>query len=220
MSLAGHLQALIGSEPFERLLTSRARPIEAQTETGDAFVLAGLATALDCRSRRGAGPHEAEALVADVEAFLPAPRCCCPRGGPAYELISPTPRSRLGDRPRCVASASPVRSSSSPRSWRSSKASRRRPASRADPRAARWEAAPDALAERLIELGYGRVDVVEHRGEFAVRGGVLDVFPAEQRRPMRLEFWGDEIESIRRFVPSTQLSRGPSTSPRSVPPGS
>ena len=70
------------------------------------------------------------------------------------------------------------------------------------------EAAPDALAERLVELGYLRVDVVEHRGEFAVRGGVLDVFPAEQRRPMRLEFWGDEIDSIRRFVPSTQLSAG------------
>ena len=52
------------------------------------------------------------------------------------------------------------------------------------------------------------MDVVEHRGEFAVRGGVLDVFPAEQRRPMRLEFWGDEIDSIRRFVPSTQLSAG------------
>ena len=63
------------------------------------------------------------------------------------------------------------------------------------------EAAPDVLAERLVELGYLRVDVVEHRGEFAVRGGVLDVFPAEQRRPMRLEFWGDEIDSIRRFVP-------------------
>ena len=62
------------------------------------------------------------------------------------------------------------------------------------------------LARRLVELGYLRVDVVEHRGEFAVRGGVLDVFPAEQRRPVRLEFWGDEIDSIRRFVPSTQLS--------------
>ena len=67
---------------------------------------------------------------------------------------------------------------------------------------------PIGLAERLVDLGYVRADVVEHRGEFAVRGGVLDVFPAEQRRPMRLEFWGDEIESIRRFVPSTQLSAG------------
>src|SRR5262249_33768039 len=70
----------------------------------------------------------------------------------------------------------------------------------------RGEAAPHALAERLVVLGYERADVVQRRGEFAVRGGVLDVFPADARRPVRLEFWGDEIESIRVFVPSTQLS--------------
>jgi transcription-repair coupling factor (superfamily II helicase) len=48
--------------------------------------------------------------------------------------------------------------------------------------------------------------VVEHRGEFAVRGGVVDVFPGTARRPVRLDYWGDEVESIREFVPSTQLS--------------
>ena len=69
------------------------------------------------------------------------------------------------------------------------------------------ELAPDALAAVLLELGYERVDVVEHRGEFAARGGVLDLFPADERRPVRLEFWGDDVEEIRRFVPSTQLSR-------------
>ena len=68
------------------------------------------------------------------------------------------------------------------------------------------ELAPDALAERLVELGYARADVVEHRGEFAVRGGVVDVFPGTARRPVRLDYWGDEVESIREFVPSTQLS--------------
>ncbi len=59
---------------------------------------------------------------------------------------------------------------------------------------------------RLVDLGYSRADIVEHRGEFAVRGGVVDVFPGTARRPVRLEFWGDEIESLREFVPSTQLS--------------
>ncbi len=68
------------------------------------------------------------------------------------------------------------------------------------------ELAPDELAESLVDLGYVRADVVEHRGEFAVRGGVVDVFPGTARRPVRLEYWGDEIESLREFVPSTQLS--------------
>jgi transcription-repair coupling factor (superfamily II helicase) len=67
---------------------------------------------------------------------------------------------------------------------------------------------PDLLAERLVGLGYARVDVVEHRGEFAVRGGIVDLFPATRRRPVRAELFGDEIESLREFSPSTQLSTG------------
>jgi transcription-repair coupling factor (superfamily II helicase) len=74
--------------------------------------------------------------------------------------------------------------------------------------AAGTELAPDALAERLVSLGYARSDVVEHRGEFAVRGGVLDVFPGTARRPVRLEYWGDEVESLREFSASSQLSSG------------
>jgi transcription-repair coupling factor (superfamily II helicase) len=58
------------------------------------------------------------------------------------------------------------------------------------------ELAPDTLAERLAELGYVRADVVEHRGEFAVRGGIVDVFPGIARRPLRAEFLGEEIESL------------------------
>ena len=210
VSLASHVQALIGSEPFERLLTSRARPIEVQAETADAFVLAGLATALELPILAVApGPHEAEALVADVEAFLPGGAALLPAWEALpYELISPTPeiaarraaairRLRTPGGPLVVvAPVLAVLQGIAPT------------AGRAEPIRVEkgGEAAPDVLAERLVELGYLRVDVVEHRGEFAVRGGVLDVFPAEQRRPMRLEFWGDEIDSIRRFVPSTQLS--------------
>src|SRR5437762_2688237 len=51
-------------------------------------------------------------------------------------------------------------------------------------------------------------DVVEHRGEFALRGGIVDLFPATRRRPIRAEFFGDEIESLREFTPATQLSTG------------
>ena len=75
--------------------------------------------------------------------------------------------------------------------------------------AAGAELPPDDLADRLVALGYSRTDVVEHRGEFAVRGGVLDVFPGTARRPVRLEYWGDEIESLREFAASSQLSSGP-----------
>ena len=65
-------------------------------------------------------------------------------------------------------------------------------------------------AERLIEhlriIGYNQVDVVDMPGEFAHRGGLLDVYPPEQDRPVRVEFFGDEIESIRKFDPETQRS--------------
>ena len=65
---------------------------------------------------------------------------------------------------------------------------------------------PDELIARLTDLGYERADVVEHRGEFAVRGGLVDVFPATARRPVRVDYWGDQIESLRLFSPSTQLT--------------
>ena len=66
--------------------------------------------------------------------------------------------------------------------------------------------APDVLAVRLADLGYQRADVVEHRGEFAVRGGIVDLFPSTARRPARVDFFGDDIESLREFSPATQLS--------------
>jgi transcription-repair coupling factor (superfamily II helicase) len=64
----------------------------------------------------------------------------------------------------------------------------------------------DALARRLFRLGYERVDVVAAAGEFAVRGGIVDAFPATADRPVRLEFFGDELESIRPFDIQSQRS--------------
>jgi transcription-repair coupling factor (superfamily II helicase) len=64
----------------------------------------------------------------------------------------------------------------------------------------------DALQARLYRLGYARVDVVSAAGEFAVRGGILDVFPATTDRPVRLEFFGDALESIRPFDIQSQRS--------------
>ncbi len=65
----------------------------------------------------------------------------------------------------------------------------------------------DELAARLVRSGYTRQPVVEERGEFAVRGGILDVFPPHRARPVRVELLGDEIESIREFDPASQRSQ-------------
>ena len=59
-------------------------------------------------------------------------------------------------------------------------------------------------AERLAAAAYTRVDMVENRGEFAVRGGILDVFPPTRARPVRVDFFGDEIESVSTFAVADQ----------------
>jgi transcription-repair coupling factor (superfamily II helicase) len=64
----------------------------------------------------------------------------------------------------------------------------------------------DELAERLYALGYDRTDVVAAAGEFAVRGGIVDVWTATADAPARVEFFGDEIESMRSFDLATQRS--------------
>ncbi len=64
----------------------------------------------------------------------------------------------------------------------------------------------DAIQARLYRLGYARVDVVSAAGEYAVRGGILDVFPATTDHPVRLEFFGDQLESIRPFDIASQRS--------------
>src|SRR6266480_1227125 len=64
------------------------------------------------------------------------------------------------------------------------------------------------VTELLVDLGYERTDQVEERGQFAVRGGILDVFAATEDRAARIELFGDEVESIRWFSTFTQRSLG------------
>ncbi|HUO39123.1 MAG TPA: transcription-repair coupling factor, partial [Mycobacterium sp.] len=64
----------------------------------------------------------------------------------------------------------------------------------------------DDVIARLVELAYTRVDMVGKRGEFAVRGGILDVFPPTAEHPVRVEFWGDEISEMRMFSVADQRS--------------
>ncbi|MGZ4110687.1 MAG: transcription-repair coupling factor, partial [Actinomycetota bacterium] len=211
MSLDRALEALVASEPFERLLLERARPILAHADAGEDAVVAALARALDAPVLAVApGPREAEVLAAGVAAYLGEDRVALLPAWEAlpYEGIGPTPEiaARRADAIHRLRGATgsfvvvapalaaqqgliPTLGSVPPLDL-----------------VAGRELAPDALAERLVELGYTRADVVEHRGEFAVRGGVVDVFAGDARRPVRREDWGDRIESLREFSPSTQLS--------------
>ncbi len=75
--------------------------------------------------------------------------------------------------------------------------------------AAGLELGVEDLAESLALAGYERVERADERGQFAVRGGIVDLFPTTGREPLRVEFFGDEIESIRAFSPFTQRALHP-----------
>ncbi|HET8559415.1 MAG TPA: transcription-repair coupling factor [Marmoricola sp.] len=62
----------------------------------------------------------------------------------------------------------------------------------------------DDVVRRLVDAAYARVDLVEKRGEFAVRGGIVDVFPPTEEHPLRVEFFGDEVDEIRSFAVADQ----------------
>ena len=67
----------------------------------------------------------------------------------------------------------------------------------------------EPLLQHLNTVGYDSTDVVEMPGQYALRGGILDVYSPEADRPVRVEFFGDEVESIRKFDPATQRSSNP-----------
>ena len=67
----------------------------------------------------------------------------------------------------------------------------------------------EKLLEHLNTVGYSSTDVVEMPGQYAARGGILDVYSPESDRPVRVEFFGDEIESMRKFDPASQRSSNP-----------
>jgi transcription-repair coupling factor (superfamily II helicase) len=68
------------------------------------------------------------------------------------------------------------------------------------------EADLDEVVVRLVDIGYARTDLVEKRGDLAVRGGILDVFPPAEEHPLRVEFWGDTVEEVRSFKVADQRS--------------
>ena len=70
------------------------------------------------------------------------------------------------------------------------------------------EIEPQRLADLLVDGGFTREDPVDEHGAFAIRGGIVDVFPAADAEPVRVEFVGDMVETLRRFDPATQRSTG------------
>ncbi len=64
----------------------------------------------------------------------------------------------------------------------------------------------DELAAKLVSIGYGRVDETTQPGEFAIRGGIIDIFPVAEENPYRIEMWGDQIDIIKMFDPASQRS--------------
>ncbi len=208
------LDEAAATAPFERLLASVApRRVFHAAGPGHAFVGAVLARALDAPVLvLGPDARAAGELAAAAEAFLGAHRVL---RFPAweslpYEGISPAPIV-AGERARA---AHVLRGAAGPLvvvapvlaaiQGLSPELGSHQPLLLA----AGQTIAPDDLAEQLATLGYQRADVVEHRGEFAVRGGIVDVFPSTTRRPVRVDFFGDEVESLREFSPATQLSTG------------
>ncbi|MGB7135978.1 MAG: transcription-repair coupling factor, partial [Acidobacteriaceae bacterium] len=75
----------------------------------------------------------------------------------------------------------------------------------------------ETLLGHLTSVGYTRMDIVEMPGQFTRRGGILDIYSPEADRPVRFEFFGDEIESIRKFDPETQRSAAPLDEARLLP---
>ena len=65
------------------------------------------------------------------------------------------------------------------------------------------------LVERLVKMGYRREYQVEHVGEVAVRGGIIDVFPSTAELPVRIDMWGDEVDRLTTFDPGDQRSLEP-----------
>lgn len=61
-------------------------------------------------------------------------------------------------------------------------------------------------AEWLVSMGYERMGQVDGMGQFSIRGGILDIFPLTEEQPLRIELWGDEVDSIRTFDPESQRS--------------
>ncbi len=181
--------------PFVAAALAEKTPVLVVTATGREADDLTAELARDGRGQRRAvpvlGDPAARASVAERRHRGPATRGAAPARAPG--------RSRIYGPDRCGSSSPPCVPWCSP--WRpdSEKSSPSRCVVGS-------EHDFDELVARLVELAYTRVDMVGKRGEFAVRGGILDVFPPTADHPVRIEFWGDEVTELRPFSVADQRS--------------
>ena len=220
MAFPGISRALDRSEHFRDAIA--AAPVDADISVVDGLD-APLLSAL-VRRRRDSGKPPVLLVIAPtgrrVESLMPALSALLPEAAvlpfPAWETLpherlSPSPETvgrRLETLARIASSSGPapviivasVRAALQPLA-----------AGLADVEPVRLRAGErghdlGVIVERLVELAYHRVDMVSRRGEFAVRGGILDVFPTVADHPYRIEFFGDEVDQIRTFSVADQRS--------------
>ncbi len=221
--------------PLLRQLAHDADGVRLAREGGRAFVSLSLrpylvAALLDGgrrRARRAGRPaivvagddRQAQDLAADLRAWLhPRPVRFYPSRGVAYESHLAPPPHLVGLR---VAALDALLDLARERAGRRA-AGRRRLGGRAEREGPRPGAAPARLhaaqaatsststrsPPQLVGAGYERVDQVDDRGQFAIRGGILDVFPATEDHAVRVDLFDIEIESLRHFSTFTQRSLG------------
>jgi transcription-repair coupling factor (superfamily II helicase) len=147
-----------------------------------------------------ASEGEAERYARDAGTFTDEPVVHLPSRGVAYGDVFDPPPTRVGRRQRALWSLASARLVvAGPLAMME-----RTPLYEPLELSGGVEVDLDAALGRLVELGYERVDRVSRHGEFAVRGGILDVFPSTRRSPVRLEWWGDEVDSVRAISLATQ----------------
>ena len=220
MTFPGISRALDRSEHFRDVVAAAAVDADISVVDGlDAPLLSALV-----RRRRDSGKPPVLLAIAPtgrrVESLMPALRALLPEAAvlqfPAWETL---PHERLSPSPETVGRRleTIARIASSPDSAPivvvASVRAALQPlaAGLADVEPVRLRAGERGhdlalIVERLVELAYHRVDMVSRRGEFAVRGGILDVFPTVADHPYRVEFFGDEVDQIRTFSVADQRS--------------
>jgi transcription-repair coupling factor (superfamily II helicase) len=168
--------------------------------------------------------RQARDLAADLKQWLhPRPVRFYPSRGVAYESHLAPPPHLVGLRVAALTRWSPSRGTTTSRpSWSSPPwRSREGPDPELRPHSFTLRVGElldlEEVSAELSAMGYERVDQVEDRGQFAVRGGILDVYPATEDRALRVDLFDIEIESLRWFSTFTQRSLGRRRRSRSPP---
>ena len=207
----GDLLDLLSEEPSIDAALGRRDSVLAVADPGRALVIAGLVAASDRRPVLVGTPTQAEAerLAADAAAVLGADRVL---HFPAWETL---PFERVSPGVETMGQRLEVlhrlRSARPPSLV---VASARALIQRIDPEAGRPpivvkpgdQIDPVELVEELVMLGYRREGQVEHRGEVAVRGSIVDVYPSTADAPIRIDLWGDEVDRLTEFAVADQRS--------------